>query len=740
MCNEPRGHPGLFLARAQPLRGANFSLSRSLYRFVTKSPRIAAIAAALLIALTLALVGCGRESSSPEPAAALPEGTPVILISVDTLRSDRLPMYGYERIETPALEGLRADSILFEHAYSTVPLTLPSHSSILTGMDPDHHGVRSNVGYVLKPEDASLPRVLAGRGYETGAAVSAWVLRKETGVGAHFDFYDDDVGSATGISFANVQRPGAESAKIATNWILQRSDKPFFFMLHLFEPHMPFEPPADLQGRYQEPYDGEIVDADRIIGAFLDRLKQAGIYDRALIIFLSDHGEGLGDHGELGHGIFLYRESIQVPLLIKLPGSARGGETVEEPVSLTDLAPTVLGALDVSIPDSMKGANVLGSLDAERPIYSETLYPRLHLGWSELRSIISGENHYIEAPRPELYDIRADPAETENLLSDRRRVYARLRELLDDRPLALSDPSSVDREEAAKLAALGYLGSTVTTGDGELPDPKDKIGDMEELIEAMALASSADHRGAIDRFRKILEKNPALVEGWLQLGRLLDEEGRWPESLEAYREAMKLAPTSSGETALSIAEVLVRMERYDEALKHVELGEAINPARAGVIRARIALAEGDLQLAARLARAVPPGVQRDEADVVLAWILVESGDLEEAMHVVEEAAKRAAQREEKPPEGLLFVRGDILARMDRLDEAIKSFEMEITLYPGHLQAYGNLAVVNLLRGNRERVRDIMAAMVRSNPNERARAFAAHTLHELGDDNAAAQYE
>lgn len=692
---------------------------------------------ALLLAAGFLFAACGDEQ--PVTSSEVPANTPVILISVDTLRSDHLPMYGYDRIETPSLDRLRADSILYEHAYASVPLTLPSHGSILTGLDPDHHGVRSNVGYRLSSSIQSVPRALGSKGYETGAAVSAWVLRSETGLGDHFDFYDDRVGAATGISFASVQRPGAETASVAIEWIRQHSGTPFFFMLHLFEPHTPYEPPEDLAGRYEDPYDGEIVATDRIVGAFLDELRTLGIYDKALIVFLSDHGEGLGDHGEPGHGIFIYREAIQVPLLVKLPGSERAGESIPEAVGLIDVAPTLLSVLDFDVPDAMQGSSLLGFHDPDRSIYSETLYPRIHLGWSELRSIVRGDHHYIEAPEPELYDVKRDPAETKNILSDERRLYASLREELSGRPLALTDPASVDPEEAAKLAALGYLGSTTASGDGDRPDPKEKIGELQVLIDAMNLASAGDRPRAVMAFRRLLETNPNLAEGWLQLGRLLDEEGRWPEALEAYQSAMRIAPTASGETALTIAEILIRLERFDEAERHVDLGHEVNPARATLIRARIEAARGDLARAEALARSVPEGVEKDEATVLLAEILVKQSRLQEAMEIVERTGRRVLGAGGTLPEGLLFVRGDILARLDRLDEARESFEKEIELHPGYSQAYANLALVELLQGDLDKARNAIERMVRANPNERTRAFAAHTLEQLGDEQGALRY-
>ncbi len=689
-----------------------------------------------LLAGLLMVSGCSREQAS---SVHLDSGTPVILISVDTLRSDHLPMYGYPAIRTPALDRLREDSVLFRRAYSQVPLTLPSHCSILTGLAPDHHGVRSNVGYRLASDTPSLPRLLASQGYATGAAVSAWVLRRETGLGEQFDFYDDAVGAATGFSVADVQRPGAKTASVAEKWIGEHQSQPFFFMLHLYEPHTPYEPPADLAGQYQQPYDGEIVDTDRIVGRFLDRLRREGIYDRALIIFLSDHGEGLDDHGEPGHGIFLYREAIQVPLLIKLPKETRRGDTVREPVGLTDVAPTVLSLLNLDAPASMTGRSALGPLTADRPIYAETFYPRLQLGWSQLRSIVSGDHQYIEAPRPELYDVIADPAEKNNVLSEQRRVYAALRRHLDNRSLALAAPAAVSSEDAAKLAALGYLGSSASTDEEALPDPKDRIGDLGKLIDAMNLASSGKRAEAIIAFRQIVDANPRLVEAWLELGRLLVQQGRLLDALDAYQRVMKISPTSSGETALSIAQIMIWMERYQEAEDHISLGESVNPARAMMMRTQVALGREHFADAARLAREVPEGVMRNDADVLLARALIGEGKLAEAMKVVEATAARTIGRGDHPPEGLLFVQGDILARMNRLDDASTAFQKAIEINPRDTLAYSNLAVVHFLQGDLEGAREWLARMVAANPGETATKLAAKTLHQIGDETGAAHY-
>ena len=267
----------------------------------------------VLLAVVLS-VTCRREE---KPSA-------VILISVDTLRSDHLPAYGYRGIATPALDAFRKDAVLFQRAWSHSPLTLPSHATILTGLLPAEHGVRDNTGFRVSPKTPTIASILRAHGYATAAAVSAYILRSATGINNGFDVYDDEIErGAQEKALGAVQRRGVETTAIAQQWIGAHGQKPFFYFLHLYEPHAPYDPPEPFFSRYPSKYDGEIAYTDSIVGGFLDFLKQQDIYDRALIVFLSDHGEGLGDHGEEEHGIFLYRESISVPMMIKLPANAR---------------------------------------------------------------------------------------------------------------------------------------------------------------------------------------------------------------------------------------------------------------------------------------------------------------------------------------------------------------------------------------------------------------------------------
>ncbi|HEX2462618.1 MAG TPA: sulfatase, partial [Vicinamibacterales bacterium] len=319
-----------------------------------RSTAVAALAAAIVIAIALAAVFSLRGSGSPAQG-------PVILISIDTLRADRLPAYGYTKVRTPAIDALAADGVLFERAYAHVPQTLPAHASILTGLLPFEHGVRDNVGFAVKPDEPMLQHAFKEKGYATGGFVSAYVLRKETGIGAGFDVYDSDFRSSSPeLSIGQVQRDGADTLERAEAWLSRLDSSKFFLFLHLYEPHVPYRPPARFAS--YAPYDGEIAYADELVGRFIQTLKDRNLYESSTIVLLSDHGEGLGDHGELEHGLFIYDESIRIPFVVKpaktggflgrFRSGGSGGRRVGKPVQQIDVAPTLGEAAGLTSPSS----------------------------------------------------------------------------------------------------------------------------------------------------------------------------------------------------------------------------------------------------------------------------------------------------------------------------------------------------------------------------------------------------
>jgi arylsulfatase A-like enzyme len=667
---------------------------------------------------------------------------PVIVISIDTLRADHLPAYGYDDVQTPAIDALRRDAILFTNAYSHVPLTLPSHTALLTGLLPTTNNVRNNVGYSLAPNIPTIPTMLRGAGYESGAAVSAYVLRASTGIGASFDFFDDGIVSRPNVAIGSLQRAGTDTTSIAEQWIGARKSKPFFFLLHLFEPHSPYAPVEPFASRYKLPYDGEIATADNIVGTFIASLKRDGIYDRALIILMSDHGEGLSEHGESEHGIFLYREAIHIPLLVKLPNGARAGESADQPVGIVDILPTIAEVTGVKPPEHIEGRSLLHNEGgaSSRRIYSETLYPRIHLGWSELRSLVATDYHFIQAPRPELYDIRKDPAEKTNVLGETRRVYASMRDELTRFGTAVELPTNIDPEEAKKLAALGYLGSTAAPSSGPLPDPKDGIQQITAMMEATKLATNGNHEGAVANLRALLKENPLLSDGWNQLGVSLESLGRFDEAVAAYRKASEINPSLLRGYALRIGNVYLRLNRLDEAAEHARIAEKVNYGGAHLLLALVELERKRYPQAEAEARLAMTDKHNDiQAKVLLARIMNQQERPREALAVAQDAATEARARKAGPVESLYFVTGDALARKQQYGMAEQALKKEIELFPHNRQAYASLYVIYALT-NRFREADAsLDAMVRANPGRGAIDFAAQTTDALGDDRGTARW-
>ena len=684
----------------------------------------------LLLAFALLAAACRR----PEHLAEI-KNAPIILISIDTLRSDHLPAYGYSKIETPAIDQLRADSILYEHAYSHCPLTLVSHASIFTGLLPAEHGVRDNIGYALDAKSKTLAELLKAQGYATGGAVSAIVLRGESGIKRGFDFWDDDIDiDPNFLSMGRAQRAGDETREIAQKWIGEHKSQPFFFFFHIYEPHSPYDPPEPFKTKYGQSYDGDVAAADAVIGRFLDYLRDQGIYDRASIILLSDHGEGLGDHGEDEHGVLLYREALQVPLMVKLPKSEDHGKAVTTPVELIDVFPTILNrpAEGISLLATLHGAT-----KENRTIYSETYYPRFHFGWSDLHSVVSASNHYIQAPKPELYDLAKDPGERQNTIQENRRTYVALRDAIAPFIKTAEAPKAINPEQAQQLAALGYIGSTVSTAPGaKLPDPKDFIGSTGEIKKGFLAFQEKRYADAEKMFDDLLRQNPNMVDIVSIQARTLEKLGRYDESIEMAKKGLKLSPTSTN-LALMIAAESIKLRRLDDAEKHAQLAMHDLPVEAHHFLAQIAIERKDLAKATAEANAVVgPNRDRPYALMLLGRIEQAKGDVDGALKYYDQAASISDAKHRAYPPNLNFLRGDALARLGRADDAEKAFLAEIQSSPTEPQAYKNLILLYATEGKNQEATQLIFSLEKAAPTVPSYVAISETLKIIGDRTGA----
>lgn len=690
------------------------------------------LARTMLLTVVAAIAsGCHRSTESIEKNA------PIILISIDTLRSDHLPAYGYRHVATPALDALRADSVLYEHAYAHAPLTLVSHASMFTGLLPADHGIRDNLGFNLNKNVRTITEVVKSKGYATGGAVSAVVLRSETGISRGFDFWNDDIEiDPRSLSIGRAQRSGDETREIAQKWIAGKEKQPFFFFFHIYEPHTPYDPPEPFRSQYGATYDGDIAAADAVVGRFLAFLRQEGIYDRATIILVSDHGEGLGDHGEDEHGVLLYREDLQVPMMLKLPGQREHGRSVAAPVQLIDLFPTISEA--VGEPSKTAGTSLLAAMGDKLPpgraIYSETYYPRFHFGWSDLHSLISGSDHFIQAPKPELYDLAGDPAEKRNTLEERRRVYSALRQQIGPFIKSAEAPKVVDEEQSRQLTALGYIGSTVPSAPNEaLPDPKDHIAETTQIKEGFAAFQQERFQDAVTIFHDLLQKNPRMLDVLAMQSRALARLGRDEEAIEVAKQGLRVSPTATN-LMLLIANTALETGRLDEAEKHARLALKDVPNEAHRLLAQVYLARKDFEHARQEANAAA-GEKRDRpfALMLLGRIDLEQGRLDQALREFDEAAAIQAKRQQPVPK-LSFYRGDCLARLGRAEEAETAFREEIKQFPSDPQAYKNLILLEVMQGKSDVATQLIFALEKASPVPPTYVAISETLKTIGDRN------
>jgi choline-sulfatase len=684
--------------------------------------------------LLLLLLGACRGGELARPSAR----TPVILISIDTLRSDHLPAYGYKDVATPAIDAFRRDSILYKRAYSHCPLTVPSHATVMTGRLPAETGLRDNTGYQLAADNVTLAELLNARGYATAAAVSAYVLRKGAGLEKGFATYDDVTrhGGAN-VSMAAIQRDGAQTVAAAGTWLGTNKDKLPFLFLHLYEPHTPYEAPEPYRSRYSA-YDAEIARADEIVGNHLRQLKDLGLYDDALIILFSDHGEGLNDHGEDEHGIFLYREALQVPLIVKLPKSAHAGREVAEPVQLSDIFPTVLAQTGISheLRSASRARSLLEPLSGKttpRQIYSETYFPRFHFGWSDLHSLIDDDHHFIYAPQSELYEA-SDLAEKQNVLSDKRRVYAALRSAIEPLIRTAEAPQPINPEEAAKLAALGYLGAAAPA-DGPLPDPKTKTETFREIRKAFAHFRAGRYEEALAFYQRLLRENPRMLDLWDVSARALVRLGRPDEAIAAAREGLKISPQTT-HLALLIANLSLEQGRLDDARAHAELALQAYKIEAHDVLARVALAKGDIESAEREARAALSEDQKNARALMTLGRIERHKENYVASLAALDAAAKSAEGKDASISGLHFLRGDVLARLGRFEEAERAFRAEIRVFPEDAQAYKNLIALYVTEGRVDEATRLIYELEKASPTPPSYAAISEALRVVGDERGA----
>jgi arylsulfatase A-like enzyme/Tfp pilus assembly protein PilF len=504
--------------------------------------------------------------------ATNPSSTPpsIILITLDTTRADRMGFLGCPRGLTPNLDSLARQSLVFENAYAHVPLTTPSHATILTGTYPQFNHL-SDLGTPIARDLPYLPDILRKHHYTTAAFVGSQVLDPASAAAPGFDrgFETYDAGFHSRRSgetrYDSEERRAATVVSHALSWLSRHPARPVFLWVHLYDAHDPYDPPGPFKTKYAAvPYDGEIAYVDSALGALFSALKLRGLYDRSVIAVAADHGEAFGEHGEESHGLFLYDETIHVPLLIKLPALHAHSLRVDRRVGLVDVSPTLLRAVGVEVPSSMQGSSLLETLprrsgkpDAAReseafPSYAETDYPRRAFGWSSLRAWRQGKFLYVDAPRRELYNQDADPKALHNLADSSPALADAMQAQLDafHSKTANDDKAAqikLSPQQAEQLQALGYATSDRAMPGSETkrgPDPKDRVEVANLLHRGLLEMDNESYRKAIPHLQGVLKEEPNLALANLELGRALNGVGDYSEALPYLRQAVKLSPDS----------------------------------------------------------------------------------------------------------------------------------------------------------------------------------------------------
>ena len=556
----------------------------------------------LCFLLLLFVVSCSRREEGPPPAPT-PNRPNVLLITIDTTRADRLGCYGHTAANTPHLDSLATGGVRFDRAYAQVPLTLPSHTSLLTGAYPPETGLRINGGGRLGDDIPTIATVLKAKGYRTGAFVAAAVLSASFGLDRGFDHYDDNLPNDSSLSGPVAERPGNLVCDAALAWLAESPDRLFFAWVHLFDAHHPYEPPQPYQAKCADPYDGEIAFADAQLGRLLDWLNAEGLRERTLVVVVGDHGEAFGEHEEKQHGLFVYDSTMRVPLLMSQPARLPAGRVVTPVVQLVDVVPTVFDLIGLETPSEASGQSLVAAVNSTEPItgrsaYAETQYPYMCFGWAPLASLTTDRWKYIEAPRPELYDIQADPAETRNVIAnypdDARKLSSQLTRMISEMRFREAQAADLDADSVRQLQTLGYVGGAAQEGLDDpknVRDPKDMVVVYLGLMRARHALQQHQYGDVVAMLEPLVSQSPESDVLYAPLGAAYLQLKRFEDARIAYEQSLRRVPNAP-ENLCGLGDALGGLGQLDQAALQYERALGYWPtfgqahSRLGLIRAR----------------------------------------------------------------------------------------------------------------------------------------------------------
>lgn len=738
-------------------------------------PRLPALAFAL--AASCAVAGCARGPAPP------PERPNLVLVTLDTVRADRLGCYGHDAASTPAMDRLAREGVLAGHAVAVAPLTLPSHASLLTGLAPPRHGVHDNADYRLPLSETTLAEHLSRLGYRTAASVGAAVLSSRLGIAQGFESYDEprvaevERPAAGGVGFLGIAERDAKAVTDDALAALERmAGEPFFLWVHYFDPHADYAPPEPWRSRFTgRLYDGEISYTDDQLGRILDALSSRGLDDRTLVVVTSDHGESLGEHGETTHGLFVYDATIRVPWIARFPGVLPKGAHYEGLVSGIDLVPSVLSLMGLPPLSGTQGTDHAPGLRTGTPVgappaYAESLLGERAYGWSPLRSLRSLDEKYIDAPVPEFYRLDDDPGELQNLAAERfddvHRWDTRLEDAVAEFGAADGDAAKPSTAaERAVLETLGYVGGSAGgSRAGPRPDPKGMVAAHETYLQAQGLVARGKLAEGAALLARVLENDPANPAALSLLGSVRFATGGAREGISALEESVRLSPDVF-ENRGNLANAYHESGRWDDAIREYEAALRIRPGDGPTLRALggALLARGDPGRAAEAFRAaLGEGASEGAVRAALGAALADAGNLPAAERelraavaaepgraeawnklgvVVERAGRvaeavslydRALEVDPSLPDAL-FNRGKHLLREGRIEEASRLAERLVAENPEYDQGWLLAANARAARGDGALARDALSVLLgRPGIDPRLRRAAEDTVRKIGD--------
>ena len=669
----------------------------------------------------MSLPGCGQvdggtsaATASPaapqEPAPRSADSEPardLILITIDTLRSDALGFMGNEQVKTPVLDRLAAQGLVFDQARAHNTMTLPSHANILTGRLPFEHGIRDNAGFVLSEEFPTLATVLRDNGFATAAVIGAFPLDARFGLNRGFDHYDDSLKANQSLATMS-ERPGHEVVAPGLEWWQNHQEKRRFLWLHLFDPHAPYEPPGALASEYaNNPYLGEVAAVDGFLAPILEPLLSQNQEERqVLVIVTSDHGEGLGEHGELTHGVFAYDSTLKVPLQIFGPGMRAGRSDL--PVGHIDIMPTALRALGVAAPEGLSGQDLVGAAQAtltSRDHYFESLGPNLNRGWAPLRGVVHGGTKYIDLPVKEVYDLLDDPGEVTNLAPQTpAQDLAAHQARLPESSALTQGRGSISKEEQEQLAALGYLSDTPSLSGKEpyteRDDPKNLMhidGLIHDFIEKQALGQLSE---ATKLAQRLVKEQPRMPTAHYNLATVLLQQGQTAQALSVLESAFQAGTTNEllvRQYALTLAEAgqAARALPILERATSTKDSQTADPDTLNAL-AVVAIEAGAFEQASRaLGRVLERDPDNAEAFQNRALLHLQSGRFPQCA----EAARQALALQDSLPLAWNYL-GIALYNMNQKSEAIGAWQRAVQLDPSDYDLLFNLALVASELGQR----------------------------------------